>query len=223
MHTPSQPTSDRVYGWTLISLALLTVAAMSQHPHPTRSGAQGFAQEFSEKATVNVVVHGSLIALSTLTVVVMVRFAERLGLRERLTTRAGLAAYIVGTLALCVAASINGLLLTRLAQRFVDAPADELAMLETLRILCKHGNFVADIVGIVSLCVAMCVWSVDVLTRGPRWLAAVGLVAGVTPLALLGTGCMPMTVAGMATFVVLHAVWCVAVGVALVRGLVGRA
>lgn len=222
MHTPLQPTSDRVYGWTLISLALLTVAAMSQHPHPTRGGALGFAQEFSEKATMNVVVHGSLIALISLTAVVMVRFAERLGLRERLTTRVGLAAYIVGSLSMCVAASINGLLLTRFAQRFVDAPADELAMLETLRILCKHGNFVADMVGIVSLCAAMCVWSMELVTRGPRWLAAVGLAAGVAPLVLLSTGNMPMTVAGFATFVVLHAVWCVAVGVALVRGLVGR-
>lgn len=210
--------SDAAHGWFIIICSLLAVAAMSQHPHPTRHGPAGFAQEFSHKASWNMFVHGVLIATGVLLAVGLVRLGERLGLRERLLTRVALAAYFVGTAALFIAGSINGLLVSQIALRFETAPPEDLVMVEPLRILCKKANFVADVIGIVSVCIAIGLFSIGAVRRAPRWFVLTGVLACAAPLAMLSAGLMPMTVGGFATFVVMHAMWCIAVGAVLLRG-----
>jgi len=192
--------ADRIAGWAMIAAAALSVLAMAHHPTSAHAGGlAGF-------------IHGAMIVLLALTTFGFAHFALRRGL-GRPAILAGLIAYLISLVGHVGAATINGFVVPALAARGVTDHGLFLFAWEANQALAKLGVFATG--------AAYVLWSLDFLRRPgveARALGALGLLAGLLPAALLGSGAITMNVSGAGVAYGAFAGWGVLVGLHLLRG-----
>src|SRR5262245_62051538 len=194
-------------GWVIAGASVAMVVFMAMHPtvHSPRSS----------------FVHGALIATMAVLIVGFWVFAERLAMGGTgLLARGGLVAYVLGAVAGMGAAAINGIVVPALIAEYDLGGAGMNESWRALTHFLHTTNWVLAEMMVVGSSVAVVLWSLALLRRGGGWRAIgfAGLVCGVLPVAALAAGRLPMSVHGFGAFVLVQAVWGVAVGVAMVRG-----
>lgn len=213
------PPRDLASGLALGLGALLSVLLMSHHPHPRSHGSSSFVAEVAALAGPAAAVHGGLVAVTVLQAFGFVGWARALGL-QRAGARLGLVAYVLGALALVLAALLNGFATPALAARFADAGEDEArAVRVVLRFAWELNQALAGC-GVLALAAATLAWSGTCvrLGRAWRWIGVAGLALGAgTGFALLA-GQLRLDVHGFGLFVAAQGAWSLAAGVALALG-----
>jgi hypothetical protein len=194
--------ADRIAGGALIAGSLLSVLAMAHHPdHVDPGGLVG-------------IVHGTMIVLMSVIAFGFAHFALRRGL-GRPAILAGLVAYLIGLVADLGAGTTNGFIVPALATHGAALSGRDVFLLawEANQALAKLGVF--------TTAAAFTFWSIDFLRRPglePKAIGGLGLVAGLGPATLLGSGATDMHVGGAFIAYASFAVWGVLVGLHLVRG-----
>ncbi len=211
--------SQRPFGIVLLSAAAIMVVFMAMHPTSHSHDLPGLIDDLEKGAAFNGLVHGVLIFALGGVLLGLVGFAQALG-SGRVTVLAGTIAFGLGWVWLSAAAIVNGFIVPSLIP--ADRP-DPQALGEKLRpllALCQQTNGALSRAGVVAASVALLLWGVSLihLKRGHVGVAVTGVVCGAAPLALLASGHLPMNIHGMGGFVLAQGVWCVVVGVQMVRG-----
>lgn len=192
--------ADRIAGSAMIGGAALSLLAMAHHPTSAHAGPIGG------------IVHGAMIAVMTITFYGFAHFALRRGVGQP-AILAGLVAYAVSLFAHIGAATINGFVVPALAARGIANHDLFLLAWESNQALAKLGVFAVGI--------AFTLWALDFLRRPgleAKAIGGLGLLAGLAPAALLGTGAIRMDVAGAGLAYAAFAAWAVIVGQHLIRG-----
>jgi hypothetical protein len=215
----SQVPSGRTIGIMIASASLLSVCFMAYHPTIHSHQADAFIAEINNVALVNRIVHGFLIALTGLLACGFSGMASRLGLGSGMV-RAGLAAYIMGALAMVAAAAINGFMLPDFVARYEGRPKESLEIMSHILAYSGVANRVCSQMGVLAMSIAVLLWSISLVGR-PGALRAAGLFGCVTGMVLvvaLLLGYLKMDVHGMLAFVLCQTMWSLSVAALLIRG-----
>lgn len=161
-----------------------------------------------------VIVHAFMIFMIMTMLFAFTHFARARGL-ERPAVLAGLVAYGVGALANIGAATVNGLVVTRLVEDGVRSVGpDVFAFAWAL-------NQALDAVGVFATGAAFVFWSLDLLrerTKFARVVAGLGLLSGAGTVALLAGGAVTMNVHGALLIYTAEVAWAALVGIWILRG-----
>jgi hypothetical protein len=211
--------SGRIAGALIVLAWVLSLAFMAHHPVIHGHGLDNLVTEMEQQATADRIVHGALITLVGLLLYGFSCLASRLGL-DSTAVRAGLIAFAMAAGGMVAAALADGFVTPEFIGRFHGRPISELEMMEQIMSFCGIGIRVCTRFGVVAMSIAVLFWSVELLRHGGlvRAVAALGLLAGATPMIALSFGLLPMNVHGVMAFMLLQAVWSVAVAVLLFRG-----
>ena len=197
--------NDRIAGGLLVVASLASVLMMAHHPSNSHGLAMG---QF---------VHGAMIAIVGLTALGLAQFARVLGL-DRLTVLAGLIAYGVAMFGGIGAATINGFVVTNLVAKGETDHA--------IFALAWEANQALANLGVVATGVAFILWSIELLQRAGRAgrvLGLLGVLAGVAPMILLGSGMMRMNLHGAILIYGGQAAWMALAGLYLWSGRMTKA
>jgi hypothetical protein len=208
---------DKWCGLAVVVGAVGLVVTMVLHP------TGGDLEHIARMASVAVPVHALAIAS------LAVSLCGFLGLTARLRKAgdgwpalapvAGYVALAFGSVAGLGAAALNGLATPAYVQGLLDEGADAAALDAGRQVIAYafHLNNDLSRVLIVCLAVAVLLWSAAIVaTRAlPRWVGALGLVAGVAALALFFAGAIGIDVHDFGLFVFGYAAWSVAAGLLL--------
>ncbi|MCW3846078.1 hypothetical protein OF829_02435 [Sphingomonas sp. LB-2] len=192
--------NDRIAGGILVAASLASVLMMTHHPSDAHDYAMG---QF---------VHGAMITIVGAMTLGLIQFARVLGL-DRLTVLAGLIAYGIALFGDVGAAVIDGFVVTNLVARGVE-DRDVFA-------LAWEANQALARLGVVATGVAFMLWSIRPVTRGGwagKAIGALGIVAGLAPMVLLGTGLMNMHLHGAILIYGGQAAWMALAGLYLWSG-----
>jgi hypothetical protein len=209
------PRTARTAGIVLIAASLLSILLMAHHPTPGTHDSASLAAAIAAKADLSRFVHGGLITLIGIELFALGVFCSAIG-SDRSAVRAGFVAYAIGAAAMMGAALISGFVVSDLADHYASAPdADAFAALAQLA---WAGNQALAKLGVVAMSLATALWAIAFLqARRALWVAIVGLVAGVVPVAALVLGLIRLDVTGMLLIVVAWTAWNLAAGIYLVR------
>lgn len=210
-------TADRASGGAILAGLALSIAFAALHPAPRSRTRPEFVAEVASKAHLNGVVHGSLIAVVGVLVAGYSGLAIRLGLAS-LVVRAGLVAYAVGAAGWTAAAMINGFILPAFLSHHGGRPAGELEVLWPILVLGGEANQASSRLAALAMSAAVACWSVALARRGRRATAGLGAVTALVLSAAILSGHLPMDVHGMMAFLLVQALWGVAVAALLIRG-----
>jgi hypothetical protein len=191
---------DRAAGIALVAPAALSMVAMSHHPTSVHA------------ATLGGIVHGAMIVAIATMAAGFTQFARRRGI-ERFAVLAGLAAYWISLFGHIGAATINGFVVPALAANGAAPGPDIMAF-------AWDANQALARLGVYFTGVAFLLWSADLLRGGgriERLLGGVGVIAGVLPIVLLGTGAIRMNIAGAFLVYAMQSGWAALVGLYLMR------
>ncbi len=221
-HAPmqSQPLvcSARTTGLVIGIASMLALLIMAHHPSMTASTIGDLMVEISDKATINRVVHGSLIALLGLLLFGFAELSLRPTLDPRLA-RAAWLAYALGTAGMIGAALINGFITTNLAVRYAGADA---ATLETVRHVLRFGwtaNQTAADFGSIAWSISIMLWSaIFMRARANYVLGIAGIAIGMIGVATLLTGTLQLDVHGAMLVLLATVLWNLGVALQLLRG-----
>ncbi len=214
----SSPHSIQIAGWVLITLATLTVILMAMHPTSGTHDPREFVARVGRGVPGNAFVHGSLVTIILAMATCFLYLRDLLG-AHRPIVRVGTIAMVVGTSGALVAGLVNGFMVPNVAARFLGADPSRIAALEPVLVLAREANATCARVSVVGLSLSAVAWSVALL-GAPGWrrvIGMVGLVCGLTPLALHAGEHLRMNVPGYGLFVLVHSVWAAVAGVVLIR------
>lgn len=121
---PNLPSNDivalkfnsKIYGWILAISSLLALAFIAHHPEADMHNASNGLENLSAVGPIGRIVHGSLIFMVLMFAIGFTGFALRIGIKHPLVM-AGWIAYIIGTMAMILAASIDGFLLADISDK----------------------------------------------------------------------------------------------------------
>jgi hypothetical protein len=215
---PVRIPSGRAAGAIIALGAIVTAIFAMLHPTVHSHDMAQFIEELTRKADINRIVHGTLIGSMMLLLVGMFGFAERLGARS-LAVRAGLGAYVLGTLGHVAAALTNGFIVTGLAFRYARHGGAAADGLRPLLAICQEANQASASMGAIAVSAAILLWScvLVIRPRSSRILGVLGFITAAVPLILLLTG-EPMNIHTFQIRVALQVAWYAAVAVLLIRG-----
>ena len=185
--------TDKFAGGVIAAASVLVVATMAHHPSN------------STNAELSNLVHGMMITLMLLLLSGFARFASLRGL-DRNFILFGFVAYAAGTVCNLFAGAINGFVVPALAMKGADKDVFRFAW---------ELNQALAYTAVYAISAAYALWGADMLARGPRFVGAAGLVAGLVPAALLSTGALDMHVAGAFVIYAAEAAFGLLVGVIL--------
>lgn len=207
---------DKIYGATLIggALALLGTGTL----HPTGGQLLASAESFAHHAPINVLAHSLALVGVWLTSCGVFGLARRLGL-HRIDVIAGLVAYAMVALLISVAAVIDGLVATRLAENFVGT---ELATgRDDARLLIQFCYYVASSLSRVyvsGMAIALLLWSWAGWRTGfDRVLPWIGGAIALVAIGAQLAGHLRMNVHDVMLLATGQSVWLVWAGFALLR------
>jgi hypothetical protein len=206
-------------GFVIIAVAFLVMIMLHHHPQSATHEAGKLIAEIADLALADRVVHGTLIALMAALVFGYLEFCARLGF-VRPAVRAGAVAYAMGVFAVVVAATIDGFVISALAEHYANAQPAELEAARHLLNLCAVCVRVFTSLGVVAMSAAIAAWSFALL-RGPRqvlWLGAVGLIASLAPAIAILSGMVSINLPSLLIVMWCQTGWNLAAGFALVRG-----
>lgn len=204
-------------GYVLGATAVLMAVFILMHPTTDAHSITEFREGLQRIRMQNAVVHGSLVAIQVCVVAGLLGLCDLLGMK-RPAVRIALLAYVLGTLAECGAALINGFIVPDLLihNRVHEGAAD--AMRPVLS-LCHHGSMVFAKGGVIAMSCAVLIWSADLLRiKGGRLAAIVGILCAGGALLAQATGHMSMSVHGFGAFVISQSMWYGTVAWRLIRG-----
>ncbi len=210
--------SFRIAGCTLITLAVLAVVFMGMHPTAGTHDPEEFVARVGLGIPGNTFVHGSLVTSILVMAACFLYLRDALG-AHRPIVRAGMVAMVVGTAGAVAAGLVNGFIVPNVAARFLDADPSRTAALEPVLVLARETNATCARVSVVGLSLAAVAWSVTLLglLGWRRLVGMVGLLCGLTPLALHAGEHLHMNIPGYSLFVQIHSVWAAVAGVVLIR------
>lgn len=210
--------SSRAAGYAIGVGSLLILFLMAHHPTAHARGIPEFLKAIQKVATLNGIIHGSMIAVLGLLLYGYWGLTSRPGLQTE-WARIGLIAYALGTGAMILAALVNGFILSDYLSRHQTAPEAEHQIIQHTLSLCRAFNQISAKAGVIGMSMAVLFWSLAVLrcSQSLRIIAAVGIVAALGPVAALFTGHLRMTVHGVMLFVLVQALWSMAIAIQLVR------
>ena len=209
--------SGRATGVVIGLASVLSVAFMVFHPtvhaHDTTELIAGVAR----KASVNRVVHGSLIALVGVLVCGFTCLSSRLGANS-ICARGGLVAYVIGAATMIVAALISGFIFPEFIARYEGRPTAELETLRPALALAWTVNQVCARAGVLAMSIAMLLWSANLASRpgGTRVVGALGAIVGTLLVGALLSGNLPMNIHGVLAFELAYTLWSLAVATLLI-------
>jgi hypothetical protein len=208
----------RPAGIVIALAAMVMIAFMAHHPLASPGDTEHFIQELGHHAAATAIVHGVLIGTLGCLLIGFTGLADRLGW-SRLSVRAGLVAYAIGSAAMTAAALGDGFILPSFAAHYVDAPVTSLEAFRASAHLLSAALASAARLGVFCLSLAVFLWSLALVSHAKPCLAsgALGLIAGVIPIVLLLTGRLPVDFYGMLAFVVAQACWYLVIGIQLIR------
>jgi hypothetical protein len=208
----------RTAGVVLIATSLLSVLLMAHHPSAASHDTAGIAAEIAGKAPLSRFVHGALIAMIGAQIFAFVEFCRRIGLGDG-AVRAGFIGYALGACAMIGAALISGFLVSDLSEHYRSLAAGELDAYRHLLRFAMAANQTLAKFGVVAMSAGIVSWSIAIVrgSRAPRWLGALGFVAGLAPAVALAIGVLALDVHGMLLVVVCQTAWNIAAGVYLIR------
>lgn len=207
---------------------LLVMVALFHHPVVGPHGdAHGVHVQITQLASADNLVHGALTTMLVALASALAIFGETLGPRRPAVSGA-LAAYCLGGVLLGVAMLFDGFILPGLAAQFIAAPPSEADM--GILIL-RAASVVIQVfskAGLVAQCAAILMWSYAAATSQPqlpgwRWCAAIGVMAGLPPAALILFGDLPLTPHSLMALFAAHAAWYLAAAWSLYRSGMPRA
>jgi hypothetical protein len=207
---------DRIYGAALIlgALAFLGTAGL----HPTGSQLLASPEGFAHSAPINVLAHALGLFGMWLTVFGVVGFARRVGL-QRPDVTAALVAFCLAAAMVSLAAIIDGLVSTRLAQAYVAT--DDAAARTTLRGFMQFCYNMASSLTryyVTAASIAILLWSWAAWRiRFDRVLPWLGVVIGVGALIAQLRGHLQMNVHDVMLLAIGQGLWMMWTGVALLR------
>jgi hypothetical protein len=207
----------RIPGIFLVLGSITAMAAMAHHP--TAGGGQDFAtfaRNVERIATVNQMVHGTMIVLLAVITWTMVTFAMQRGVHRPLIM-AGLVAWAIGAAGMIIAGVFNGFVVVDIARRALASPEAADTLRVTLQTL-SSGAGVIVMIGALGMSTAVFLWSADLArdTGAVRWTGVLGLAAGAGLVTALPTGIGRLDVAGMTLVLVVWTVWLLAVGTLMI-------
>lgn len=188
---------DRTAGIALIAAAATSILAMAHHPSSFRAGA------------IIGIIHGVMILVVGAMLFGFSHFARRRGL-ERPAVLAGLVAYGIGAAANVGAATINGFVAPALPGHGSPGHHDLFAF-------AWAANQALAGMAVVAIGAAYALWSLDLL-RTNRLLAALGLLAGAVPAALLVGGWIDMHLQAAILVYAGQVLWAALLGWLMLRG-----
>jgi hypothetical protein len=215
------PASRRGPGALIVVASVASVLFMTHHPSVASHQAAEVVAEIAQKARIDQVVHGTLIALTGALVFGFLELGSALG-SGRAAVRAAFIAYAAGSAGLIGAALVSGFLVPALAARYQGASGPALDVLPHLLGLARLENRTLARFGVAATSGAILLWSVALMRRPRAFHLATGLLglaSGGVPLAALLLGALRLDVRGMTLVVVAQAAWNVAVGAQMFRGL----
>jgi hypothetical protein len=200
-----------------MAASILSVCFMVYHPRVHAHGMAEFVEAVRAELLVNGVVHGSLIALLAVLAAGYSVLTTRI---DGVLARMALVSFGLGVVCGTAAASINGLIMPQFVLAAARKSSVDLESIRPILDFCHAANQVCSRIWIVAAAAAVLLWSLALLKRsGPaRTVGVLGALLGLTPLAALALGYLPMDVHGVLGFIVTQTIWSVAVGVLLIRG-----
>lgn len=210
------PSRDPVSGLVIAIAAVSSVAMMSHHPHVAAHEIEAVFAEATRQAFAIRFVHATLIGVTVLLAFGYSGFALRLGL-DRPLVRLGLVTYLFGCAAMIGAGVINGLAFPEMVERFADEP---LEAKERAAAVLTYGwvlNQAIAAVGLLAWSAAVLAWSLALarLSGAWRWIGIAGIAIGALGALAFLSGHLRLDVHGFGLFVLVQALWSVAVGVRL--------
>ena len=170
---------ERVAGPVLIVSAIASIAALALDPSATASDTRTLLQQLATTGPAHQLAHAVQMTCVTGYAFGFSVLASRLGLK-RAPVLAGLVAYGLGVAMMLIATVNDGFLTPAIAQRFVQAPAEDL---EIARDLIRYAGMSITYFGdlaFVLMGVGVALWASVLAQRGrfAATTAAVGLVIG---------------------------------------------
>ncbi len=108
--------NSKTYGWILAVASLIALAFIAHHPEADFHNPTNGLENMSAIGPAGRIVHGTLIFMVLLFAIGFKGFALKIGIRHPLVM-AGWITYIIGTMAMIQAASIDGFLLTDISNK----------------------------------------------------------------------------------------------------------
>lgn len=206
-------------GIVLIGLAILMLLVMLHHPVADgRIGPDGLASKVAALAGPARAVHGTMIAFLVTLLFALVLYSRRRGL-DRPLVIAGLTFYSAGTFLMLIPPVIDGFVLPGLAERATVQGVQSAVLFPQMMGFGLALAITLAKAATVLLCAGILWWSVDLLRERPlvRSVGLVGVIVGVAPAALVLSGHLPLTAAGMTTITASWCIWYLALGTILAR------
>ena len=207
---------DRIYGAALMAGAIAILGTGALHPTGGQMLASG--DSFAHHAPINVLAHSLALVGVWLTSIGVFGVARRLGL-HRVDVMAGLVGYGMVAILISVAAVVDGLVATQLAEDFIGT--DLAAGQDDARRLMQFCYYLASSLSrvyVTGMAVALLLWSWAAwrtgFDRGLPWIGgAIALIA----IGAQFSGHLRMTVHDVMVLAAGQGVWLVWAGLALIR------
>jgi hypothetical protein len=216
-NTSTRQASPRLAGYAIAIASVLSVALMAHHPSVHHHDIASALDEIVRMSWTARVVHGALIASMLVVSCALLELSAWLGL-HRISVRAAIVSYMIGTIAMIGAALISGFLTPALASSYV-APASDQELARQLLALSAIGNHTLAKFAVVVMSFAIFSWSIALLQppRRVRWVAAIGALVSVSSAIPLCLGVLQLDVTGMTVVFIGQSVWNLAVAFSLIR------
>lgn len=208
----------RVGGIVILIGSLLMVFAMLHHPTGHAHDFGDFVDKVDSIRTVNALVHGSAIAVMIMFVFGFSWLSTCIGW-NRPAVRMAMIVYTLGAVGMIVAAMVSGFIVPFFLERYAQAPFSEAEIAKAVLDMLRNVNRAFDQLGVCAMSIGVVCWSISILNHPRRdWLTGVlGLLVGGGGLVGMFTGHLAATVQGIISFVLLQALWNIAVSIQMIR------
>ncbi len=209
---------DRMSALIIGGGSLLMAPVMAHHPTAHGETLSTVVDSLVSGAAFNGLVHGVLVAVIGMLAIGYAGFAD--GLAYPRLARAGRMAYFAGALALGTAGLINGFATPDLAAALAPRDAAALAAGRPVFDALWALNQAFAAAGVVAISVAILLWAITLVRQGGlgRWVGAAGALASAACLVALIGGWLTLDVHGFGLFVLVQAVWGLAVAALMLWG-----
>lgn len=208
--------NTRPIGILMAASAVASVALLLSHPDTHDADFGGVLLKEAASQILAGVVHGGLIVVLTIQIACYAVLSVRLGAGRALVI-AGLTFFVAGAAMQIVSLTVDGLIIPRIASRYLAAPADRLPYARSLFVFC---NIVVQLVmpiGLVFQGLGISNFGI-VLLHSNHWTGGLGTIIGALVVIISVVAFITGMEHLMFVAIALLALWALVAGVYLVRG-----
>ena len=209
-------TADRspVSGAVLLATAIATIALLLNHPGGQATDFAGVLKEEAANLFMDGVVHGGFIVVLAIQLACYAIFCGRIGWRP--LAIAGLAFFAIGAAMQMASLTLDGLVIPRIAARYLAAPPDKLPYAKSLFVLCGIAIQLLMPMGLFFQGAGVASWGAT-LVKTARGTGLFGALIGIA-VAVMAAGAL---VTGMSELLMiaigLLAAWAAIAGITAIR------